>query len=168
MPRVVMSLLAEDRAGIVNQLSDLALANGANWLESRMACLAGEFAGVVLLEVPEDGLEALVAALKAFEAAQVLVSVGSPGGEDQDAQHLEISLDGADHPGIVHELSALLSERGINIVEMETDQHPAAMSGQPIFTAELHVMVPPDCDRGSLASAIDDLAEQLTVDIRLG
>jgi len=44
-------------------------AYGGTWLESRLARLAGQFAGVVRAIAPEDRAEALEAALRALPAS---------------------------------------------------------------------------------------------------
>ena len=48
---LVLTVIGTDRPGIVEQLSDRVLAAGANWEESRMARLAGKFAGVLRVSV---------------------------------------------------------------------------------------------------------------------
>ena len=48
---LVLTVIGADRPGIVEQLSDSVLAAGANWEESRMARLAGKFAGVLRVSV---------------------------------------------------------------------------------------------------------------------
>ena len=50
-----------DRPGIVSKLSAQAQRFGANWSGSRMASLAGQFAGIVHLEVPDQNAEAMAA-----------------------------------------------------------------------------------------------------------
>ncbi len=57
---LVVTVMGPDRPGIVRLLSDKAQRFGANWTDSRMARLAGEFAGMVHFEVPHDNAEALV------------------------------------------------------------------------------------------------------------
>ena len=47
----IVTLVGEDRPGLVNALAERAAANGANWLDSSMAHLAGKFAGIVRLDV---------------------------------------------------------------------------------------------------------------------
>ncbi len=59
---LVVTVVGPDRPGIVNQLSDAAQRLGANWEASRMANLAGQFAGMVHFEVPDDRADALAKA----------------------------------------------------------------------------------------------------------
>ena len=59
-----MTLLGTDRPGLVRVLADLVANHGGNWLDSRMARLAGQFAGIVRIECPEETVESLIEALK--------------------------------------------------------------------------------------------------------
>ena len=51
--QLVLTVIAQDEPGIVETLSQTVSDHGANWLGSRMARLAGEFAGIVEVSVPD-------------------------------------------------------------------------------------------------------------------
>ena len=51
---LVVTVMGPDRPGIVSLLSAKAQGFGANWAGSRMASLAGQFAGMVHFEVPPE------------------------------------------------------------------------------------------------------------------
>ena len=53
---LVLTVLGNDRPGIVEQLSDCVLEAGANWEESRMAHLSGKFAGLLRVSVDAGGV----------------------------------------------------------------------------------------------------------------
>ena len=44
-----------------------------------------------------------------------------------------------DHPGIVYQISGILSSFGINIESMETKTYAAPVSGTPIFRLEAEI-----------------------------
>ena len=48
---LVVTILAEDRPGIVEQIAQTIIAHGGNWMESSMNRLAGKFAGYSAVEV---------------------------------------------------------------------------------------------------------------------
>lgn len=50
------------------------------------------------------------------------------------------SLEGADHPGIVHTMAAALAKNGLNIDRMHTDQEIAPHGGTSLFTMNATVM----------------------------
>ena len=45
--RVVLTVLGNDRPGLVGELASVISAHHGNWLQSSMAQLAGKFAGIV-------------------------------------------------------------------------------------------------------------------------
>jgi len=49
---LVMTFVGTDRPGLVNAISACVADNGGGWLESRLARLAGQFAGIVRIEAP--------------------------------------------------------------------------------------------------------------------
>ena len=61
---LIVTVIGTDRPGIVSLLSDRAQGFGANWAGSRMANLAGQFAGMVHFEVPPQNAEPLAQALR--------------------------------------------------------------------------------------------------------
>ena len=49
MATLVLTVIGDDRAGLVNALADVVTAHGGNWERSQLAELAGKFAGIVLV-----------------------------------------------------------------------------------------------------------------------
>ena len=61
--RLVLSFIATDEPGQVEQITEAVAKSGGNWLESRMAHLAEKFAGIARISVPDDKAAALEGAL---------------------------------------------------------------------------------------------------------
>ena len=57
---LVLTVIGPDRPGIVRLLAQTAERHGANWAASRLSKLAGEFAGMIHLEVPPAQADALM------------------------------------------------------------------------------------------------------------
>ena len=77
----------------------------------------------------------------------------------------QINVRGANHEGIIHEISEQLSELGINIESVDTNVVPAPMSGAPLFTMEAIVVVPPDLPKNKWQDELEEAADQLNVDL---
>jgi glycine cleavage system regulatory protein len=169
MATLTLTVIGDDRPGLVSDLSAPISARGANWERSRMSRLAGKFAGIVLLTVPEERLEALVGDLEALESSQGLqVTVertDTP--RDREVVELHLELLGADHPGIVAEISAALAGREVSIEELETDYRDAPMAGGKLFEARAVLSAPPTTDTEGLRSMLEALADDLMVDVTL-
>ncbi len=165
---LVLTFIGPDHPGIVDSVSEVVAAHGGNWTESRMAHLAGKFAGVLCVEVPDERAAALEDALVRLEATglQVVVERSAPV-EASPQPAMEIELLGLDRPGLVHEVSALLAAHGINVEDLATDRPPAAHSGDHMFHAHIRAIVPEAADVGAVREAIERLAGDLRVEIRL-
>jgi glycine cleavage system regulatory protein len=167
MSDLVLTLIGADRPGIVEEVADPIAAHGGNWVESRMARLAGQFAGILRVEVPDDRAAALVEALRLLEqrGLRVAVETGPRPAPTHPRRLLSLDLVGLDRPGIVREISHVLAERGVNIDELTTDRSPAAMSGEMLFHSRAFVNVPPQVDAAELRARLEKLAADLMVQV---
>jgi len=163
---LVMTVLGTDRPGLVSALADTVASHGGNWLESRMARLAGQFAGIVRIECPADTLDALISDLQIPGAyGLTILAVREEVAEPVARRTLIVDVVGNDRPGIVRELSAAVAQAGGNIEELTTGLESAPMSGQPMFRAHGIVSIPEDTDTAVLTAAIECLGGDLTVDV---
>ena len=72
---LILTLIGPDRPGLVSAVSACAGAHGANWMESRLTRLAGQFAGVVRLEVDAAAAAALERGLLGLGAEGLQLAV---------------------------------------------------------------------------------------------
>ena len=177
MSDLVLTLIGPDRPGVVEEVAAVVAGHGGNWLESRMAHLAGKFAGILRVEVSPDHSESLLAALTALEERGLKI-VGEPSGAKSPAsidaaieaslgRTLALELVGLDRPGIVREISQLLANCGANVEELSTDRTSAPMSGEMLFQAKARVRLPSNADLAHLRTALERLASDLMIEIRL-
>jgi len=167
---LVITLIGPDRPGLVNALAERAGACGANWLESSMAQLAGQFAGIVRLEIAEAQVGKLEAALRELEAEGLRLTVqrgSAPAAAGQALRSSTLELVGHDRPGIVREISAVLARHGASIERLESSCESASFSGEPLFRARVDVRVPASVEPASLQAELEALANELMVDLRL-
>lgn len=161
-----MTVLAADRPGLVSALSQTIAAHGGSWQESRMAHLAGQFAGILRVECPEAQAEGLLKELAALESQGISVQARRQEAAPAAAREtLEIDIVGNDRPGIIRELSAAIAGAGANVEELSTALESAPMSGHPIFHAEGLVSLPAGRDPADLIAAIEKLGADLAVSI---
>lgn len=169
MQTLVMTVIGDDRPGLVDSLSSRIADGGGNWLESRMSHLAGQFAGILRIQVDDDGAPALVAEMEKLgsEGLQVTVRTasGDPAGEGATTAHLE--LVGQDRPGIVRQVAGALSGKGVNVEELHTGCESAPMSGEPLFKVTARLGLPAGVSMEELQSALEEIASDLMVDISL-
>jgi glycine cleavage system regulatory protein len=164
----VLTVIGDDRAGLVEALSQVVTDHGGNWEHSQMAELAGKFAGVVVVGVPAEQSEALTDALRGLDG--LLEVSAHPGAETEpteadEHQRLTIHLLGNDHPGIVHDVSSVLARSGLSIETMTTERRDAPMAGGQLFEANVVVRVPPTVEVPDVRAGLERLASELLVDI---
>ncbi|MGC1818325.1 MAG: ACT domain-containing protein [Casimicrobiaceae bacterium] len=165
---LVVTVVGKDRPGIVSMLSERAQGFGANWAESRMTRIAGQFAGVVHFQVASANAQALTTALRSLESEGLRVVVargdaqGTPAG-----RHVGLESVAPDRPGIVRDLSKHLAEHGIDIENLHTEIVDAPAPGARAFRIRALLAVPDALDDGALRQAVQALAHEMKVDITL-
>ncbi|WP_353826693.1 glycine cleavage system protein R [Agromyces sp. SYSU T0242] len=169
MSRLVLTVIGDDRAGLVERLAEVIGEHGGNWERSQMAELAGQFAGIVVVEVPAEREGALRAALHELDGLlEVAAHPGTAAAEVPDEWTLlRIDLLGNDHPGIVRDVSAVLARHGLSIETITTGQRDAPMAGGRLFEAHLVVRVPPGGDPVDVREDLERVASELFVDLTL-
>lgn len=166
----LLTVIGEDRPGLVESLASVVAAHGGNWLESRMARLGGQFAGIVRVEIPEDRADGLARALAGGQARGVQVTLTAAGAAPVPAAggvRVKLSLVGHDRPGIVRDVTGVLARHGVNVEELVTGTESAAMSGDLLFRAEAEIRVPAGTPLESVRSALEAIAADLMVDVDL-
>ena len=166
---LVLTVVGPDRPGLVEALAQSVASHDGNWLESRMAKLSGQFAGIVRVTVPKDQAGGLTEDLRslASEGLQVVVASSDSDIEVDRSRILQLELLGSDRPGIIREISGALASRGVNVDELNTSTESAPMSGELLFRATADLHVPADLDLEELRSTLESLAAELMVDVTL-
>lgn len=165
--QLVFTIIAQDKPGIVTSIAAVVNEHQGNWLDSRMSQLAGEFAGIVHIEVDIDKKAGLEQALAALNEKDIAITIRQAGHDiDTGSYKLhEIEIFGNDRPGIVAEVSKLFSEKGINILEFDTDISEASMAGGLLFHADAVIAVNKGTDLDQLQDKLHDIANALALDI---
>ncbi len=164
---LIMTVLGSDRPGLVNALADLVANHHGNWLESRMARLAGQFAGIVRIECPSSAVDALLSEIRSTGIPGLTVQAIREGPLEEPAPRRKLCVDvvGNDRPGIVRELSAAIAGAGGNVEELTTGMVSAPMSGHAMFRACGVISIPENTETNTLITAIESLGGDLTVDV---
>lgn len=164
MATFVLTAIGDDRTGLVNALADVVADHGGNWERSQMAELAGKFAGIVLVTVPDARADELVASLDSLDGVlEVQAHLGAD--EPPPARRVSLELMGSDRPGIVREITAVLARHGVSIDQLTTGTREAPMAGGMLFEATAVLEVPSDETATSLRDALEAVANELMVDI---
>ncbi|CAM3854660.1 glycine cleavage system protein R [Smaragdicoccus niigatensis] len=168
MPQLVLTVIGDDRAGLVAALADVVSGLGGNWERSEMAQLAGKFAGIVVVTVPAENVDAMVAATETLDGLlKVTAYPAAPTEGASDSKVLTIDILGSDRPGIVHEIASVLSSRGSSIESMTTATREAPMGGGMLFEAQVVVRVPTSDNFADVRTDLERVAAELMVDLAI-
>jgi glycine cleavage system regulatory protein len=165
-----MTIIGDDRPGLVDTLSSRIADGGGNWLESRMSHLAGQFAGILRVQVADEGAEALQAAMVELADQGLQVTVCSSANEEIGGSGLttvRLDLIGQDRPGIVRKIARAIAALGVNVEELQTGCESAPMSGEPLFKIDAKLGLPAGLSMSELQADIEEIASDLMVDVSL-
>jgi glycine cleavage system regulatory protein len=166
---LVFTFISDDRPGIVERISSTVASHGGNWLESRMTKLAGKFAGIVQVSIPDEQRKDLEEALQQLSAEGLSILSGEVTPDKGTAAHemVRLSIIGLDRPGIVREISQLLAEKKINVAEMHSVIESAPMTGEPLFRADIDIQKPLSLSLETLRDLFDAIGNRLDLDWNL-
>lgn len=168
MATFVLTVLGDDRPGLVSAIAGAISARGGSWEHSQLSQLAGKFAGIVVLSAPDAAADALVEDLRGLESQGLHVLVErTDETEDDEAVRFDLELVGADRPGIVAEISALLASHRVSIEDLVTELTDAPMAGGRLFEARAVLVAPEGMSAHELREALESLADRLMVDVHL-
>lgn len=164
---LVITILGPDQPGLVKSLSEILHKYQGNWTESRMSHLAGKFAGLLHVLVPEDQIDSLTTALQKLETESFKILVEKTSTEDTTAptQTLSLELLGQDRPGIIHDITQQLAKLNVNIEELESEIKEASMSGGMLFQAKLELGLPDDISPVEVQEVLESMSDQFMVDL---
>ncbi|MFN3579212.1 MAG: glycine cleavage system protein R [Pseudomonas sp.] len=163
---LVLTVMSADKPGLVESIAQVITRHGGNWLESRMARMAGQFAGILRVDIHADQVEALRVDLDGLTSLGINVQVAVSGQADEpELSTLHLNLLGNDRPGIVHEVSQILARHGVNVEKLETECTPAPMSADLLFKAYARLGIYPQTDLDALRDDLEQLADDLMVEL---
>jgi glycine cleavage system transcriptional repressor len=168
---IVLTLTGKDRIGIVEDVTKVLLDLGGNIGTSRMTRLGGEFAVLMLVSLPVERVAGLGTAFASLEREGYLVSTSETSDSPDEARTgwvaYRIEVQGADHEGIIHEISLGLSRAGITIESAETRTAPAPTMGTPLFVMSALLLVPPSLVGSEWIADLENAAALANVDVEV-
>ena len=165
---LVLTIIGDDKPGLVERLSKVIADNSGNWLRSSMSQLAGKFAGILEVSVPDSSAEKLIADLNNLsDSLKLVVEKAGPFATPTSLRTLTLNLVGNDRPGIIRDVSRALAGSAVNVEDLETECAPAPMSADILFHARAVLQVPGDADLDALRAELERIADDLMVDLSL-
>lgn len=164
--QLIITISAEDRPGIIRDISRIVLEHQGNWLDSSLSKLAGKFAGILLVSISNKNAASLKKDLLALSTESFTLRVDSTLSEEyKSLEHVAISIVGNDRPGIVDEIAGLLATNNVNVVKFNSRTENSPMSSGLLFVADLEVELAESTDFTHLQRKLESLSAELMVEI---
>ncbi|MEI7611748.1 MAG: ACT domain-containing protein [Betaproteobacteria bacterium] len=165
---LVLTVIGDDRPGLVEQLATAISQHEGNWLESSMSHLAGKFAGIVCVSIAEERITGLKEKLADLPGLRITSEDSETDAEAVTGRRLlKLSLVGHDRIGIVREVMQVLAQHSINVESLVTHTSSAPMSAAVLFHATAELTASPLLDARELTAELEHLSNDLMVDITL-
>ncbi len=166
---LVFMVTGDDRPGIVEAMAEVAVSHGGNWLESEITRVAGKVAGIIQVEVPKKKAEALVQAMQSLKSQGLNVAVDQHQGEEphHNERQIAIGVSGPDKPGIVLEITRILSKNRLNIDDFHHQRLEVVQGSRRSFRADIRVSIPMQLDSREVQRALNLMADSLHLDVSM-
>lgn len=165
-----MTLIGQDQPGLVEAIAAVVDQHQGNWEESRMARLAGQFAGILKIEIETGQVAPFKAALEALTTKGLAVQIvdrASSHSQLETGRRITLELVGNDQEGIVHRIASTLATHEINVESFESSCESAPWSGEALFKATAELTAPSTLNTEALQSDLEKIAAELMVDFSL-
>ena len=162
----VLTVISDDKPGIVEKIADVINQQGGNWLGSNLSYLAGKFAGIVEFSIQQEQADGLQQQLKALSNRGLTVVIEAVTAADTPVIPSHgFSVVGNDRPGIIKEISQAFAKQGINVVELNSKCSSAPHTGIPLFEAWGKVAIPAGTNIEAFEASLDTLCDQLAIEL---
>lgn len=167
---MVLTAVGPDRPGLVEDIAALIHQHGCNLEDSRMAILAGEFAIVLLFSGTSEAVGSMRSAGGTALESELGFRVAFRATTARDGQPtgtMRLRVSGADQPGIVRRVSAIVAREGVNVASFESRLEHAAFSGTPIFRIDALLQLPTDAAIESIRAGLREACDALNLTFSL-
>lgn len=164
-----VTLIAADRPGIVAGISKVFYENNFNIEDSSSTLLQGFFSAIFIVQCKEgrktSEVKKLFEDFKEKMKIDVYVQAIDEGIKKPDGEHYVVSVYGSDKPGIVHRIAEYMSDRKINIMDLQTKV--AGSKSSPIYIMVLEVIIEKEADTAGWEDDLKKISRELGTDVNI-
>ena len=164
LAQFLVTLTGPYQPGVMNRLAALTHQYQGKWLSNKMATLEGRFAAIIKIELPSANASVLRKALS--DLPDIDATIHPQTSPDSAPRHpVELKIDARDQPGLVNEITKVISAQDICIERMSSHRISVPETGSTVFTAELSLTLPAHVDTKAVAADLEALRPDLVVRI---
>ncbi|GHA48174.1 glycine cleavage system protein R [Photobacterium aphoticum] len=163
--QLTITLAGEDHPQLINVLAAKTHALGGKWLISKINRLDNQVVGIIKIDIPADAVSDLKHAFLEQHALDIRVIDTPSQAEIMPTHPVTLKVEANDRPGLVHDLSRILDDIGIGIVNIENRRIGVPDLGKTLFFAEFQLNVSEEIDLEQLTEAMQQVDDGLLVKI---
>jgi glycine cleavage system regulatory protein len=167
MKSIIISVLGDDKPGLVDNLSDFIVKHGGDWVDSRMLHLGDKFAGILSVNVKDADVETFIKDISNADLGLNVLCETTDIVSITEYNNYHIDLIGQNRPGIIHELTHVLAEFKANVEDLTSEIVEAPMSGEELFKATINIHLPKSISKLTIKKKIEKIANEFVADIQL-
>ena len=166
MKSILISVLGDDKPGLLDSLSEIIVWNDGDWVESNMSTDQAKFAGILRVNVPSKNAKKLIKELTSSKLGLQIACEETAPVSLSDYKSYNIELIGQNHVGIINKLSHVLTyELKANVEGIKTEIIEASMSGEQLFKAQITLHLPKSVDEHLIKDKLELIADEMMVEI---
>jgi len=166
MKSILISVLGDDKPGLLDSLSEIIVSNDGDWIESNMSTVEAKFAGILRVNVPPKNAKKLIKELTSSKLGLQIACEETAHVTFSDFKSYNIQLIGQNHVGIINKLSHVLTyELKANVEGIKTEIIDASMSGEQLFKAQITLHLPKSVDERLIKDKLELIADEMMVEI---
>ena len=166
MKSILISVLGDDKPGLLDSLSEIIVSNDGDWIESNMFTVEAKFAGILRVNVPSKNAEKLMKQLVSSKLGLQIACEETAPVRLSDFKSYNIELIGQNHVGIINKLShALTYDLKANVEGIKTEVIDSSMAGEQLFKAQINLHLPMSIDERLIKDKLELIADEMMVEI---
>ena len=166
MKSILISVLGDDKPGLLDSLSEIIVSNDGDWIESNMSTVEAKFAGILRVNVPSKNASKLMKELTSSKLGLQIACEETAPVKFSDFKSYNIELIGQNHVGIINKLSHVLThELKANVEGIKTEVIDSSMSGEQLFKAQITLHLPKSVDERLIKDKLELIADEMMVEI---
>jgi len=161
----IVSFVGKATPATIKALSAVTNDNKGKWLISKVNFIESEVAAVIKVEVPQENADAVKQAFRSYDDLLVNIVDVDEHVELEDAIH-QIRIDANDRYGVVNEITHVLDDQDVQILDMDCQRVFIAGGGgvsSSLFTANLAIRLPVERKIKDIASELEALSDDTRV-----
>ncbi|MDW2184725.1 ACT domain-containing protein [Vibrio sp. 1733] len=161
----IVNFVGQTSPATIKELAAITHENGGKWLISKVNFIEDQVAGVIKVELPRENADIVK---QAFSSCQTLVVrfVDSEPHSYREDTIFQLRLDANDRAGIVNEITHVLDNQGISILDMDCQRVFIAGGGgvsSSLFSAKMAIKLPSELEIEDIANELESLSEDTRV-----